>query len=66
MILRVLTKSSNAPDDGEHKECESSHFQPELMPHSPKGLGSGLRAAQHRAAGPAIAHPARNHLRRNR
>ncbi len=66
LILRVLTKSSNAPDDGEHKECESSHFQPELMPHSPKGLGSGLRAAQHRAAGPAIAHPARNHLRRNR
>jgi hypothetical protein len=66
LILRVLTKSSNAPDHSEHKKRKSSYFQPELTPHSPKGSGSGLRAAQHRAAGPAIAHPARNHLRRNR
>jgi hypothetical protein len=66
LILRVLTKSSNASDYGEHKECESRHFQPELTPHSRKGSGSGLRAAQHGAAGSAIAHPAGNHLRRNR
>src|SRR6266403_1991501 len=66
LILRVLTKSSNAPDYGEHKECESSHFQPKLTSHPPKGSGSGLCAAQHRATGAAVAHPPGNHLRCNR